>query len=108
MFLVPDLHFAPIRLDFQPYLSYTDSHSEAACGFTDSQIYRKIEVVIPQKWLNIIPENKREALIGVLSNDPRPQYQNDPERIYGFEFGKFNIQFRVANDTALICSVSPI
>jgi len=93
--------------DIKPYLPYTDSHTDAAGGFTESHVYRELDVHFPPEWLNLIPEKKREALIGVLSHDPRPHYQNDPERIYGFEFDRFNIKFRVENDTVCICSVSP-
>ena len=79
--------------DIKPYLPYTDSHPDAVGGFADPVKDNTLEVEFPEEWLRLIPENKREALLEVLANDPRPSYQNDPERIYGFEFAGFEIKF---------------
>ena len=81
--------------DIKPYLPYTDSHPDAVGGFADPVKDNTLEVEFPEEWLRLIPENKREALLEVLANDPRPSYQNDPERIYGFEFAGFEIKFTV-------------
>ena len=79
--------------DIKPYLPYTDSHPDAVGGFADPVKDNTLEVEFPEEWLRLIPENKREALLEVLANDPRPSYQNDPERMYGFEFAGFEIKF---------------
>ena len=81
--------------DIKPYLPYTDSHPDAVGGFADPVKDNTLEVEFPEEWLRLIPENKREALLEVLANDPRPSYQNDPQRIYGFEFAGFEIKFTV-------------
>ena len=65
--------------DIKPYLAYVDSHPEAAGGFTDQIQDHKLKVEFPEKLLKKIPEEKREALLAVLANDPRPGYQKDPE-----------------------------
>lgn len=91
--------------DIKPYLPYTDSHPEALGGFSDDTKDYELEVEFPDKLLSIIPEELREGLFGVLSQDPRPAYQNDSERIYGFEFGEYNIKFIVDGERLSVCQV---
>lgn len=91
--------------DIKPYLPYTDSHPEAAGGFADPIKDYALEVEFPDHWLKIIPEDKREALLGVLSQDPRPSYQNDPKRIYGFEFINLDVRFTVQNNILTVCEI---
>lgn len=81
--------------DLKPYIPYCDSHPEATGGFTQTADDFLLDVVFPPDLLNKIPENKRNALIGVLSHDPRPSYQNDPARQYGLPFADFDIRFTV-------------
>lgn len=87
-------------LDIKPYIPYADSHPEATEGFRSGGWNRMLEVVIPPKLLEKVPVEQREALLGVLQNDPRPSYHHDPERVYGFPFGKMEIKFSV-NDKKL-------
>lgn len=87
-------------LDIKPYIPYADSHPEATEGFRSGGWNRMLEVVIPPKLLEKVPVEQREALLGVLQNDPRPSYHHDPERVYGFSFGKMEIKFSV-NDKKL-------
>jgi hypothetical protein len=91
--------------DIKPYLSYTDSHPDAVGGFADPVRDYILEVVFPEQWINMIPEARREALLGVLSYDPRPSYQNDPTRIYGFEFAGFDIRFTVLDHVLTVCDI---
>ena len=81
--------------DIKPYVPYADSHPEAAGGFTDEVAWRPLEVEFPPELLELVPEEKRAALLGVLSMDPRPAYQEDPERVYGFAFAGLEIRFSV-------------
>jgi tRNA-Thr(GGU) m(6)t(6)A37 methyltransferase TsaA len=94
--------------DIKPYLAYTDSHPEAVGGFADEVQDHILEVEFPRKWLCFIPEELREALLGVLARDPRPSYQNDPNRKYGFAFGEFDIRFTVQNNILRVCEVVPL
>jgi len=94
--------------DIKPYLPYTDSHPDAVGGFADSDPICLLKVTFPDELLVRFPEERREALIGVLANDPRPPYQNDPERVYGFEFWNYNIEFRVDNAALYVCGVTPL
>jgi tRNA-Thr(GGU) m(6)t(6)A37 methyltransferase TsaA len=82
-------------LDIKPYIPYADSHPDALEGFTSSGWERALEVEFPPEWLNKVPESLRDALIGVLANDPRPPYQKDPARIYGLPFGGLEVHFSV-------------
>ena len=84
-------------VDIKPYLPYTDAHPEATGGFAEA--IRQIKVhVKPSEQLNKLPSKKRGALIEVLEQDPRPAYQNDPERVYGFNFAEFEVKFKVVGE----------
>ena len=91
--------------DIKPYLPYVDSHPEAAGGFTDQIQDHKLKVEFPEKLLKKIPEEKREALLAVLANDPRPGYQKDPERKYGMSFGSWDIHFKVDGEQLQVLEV---
>ena len=91
--------------DIKPYIAFTDSHPDAVCGFSDTVYNNNLEVVIPENLKALIPPEKRDALSEILSQDPRPSYQNDPERVYSFEFADMHIEFSVENN---ILSVSHI
>lgn len=91
--------------DIKPYLPYTDSHPQASAGFAGACSGYGLEVEFPAELLQRVPGEKREALIGILSQDPRPSYQDDPERVYGAAFGKQNIRFRVRDRVLTVCEV---
>ena len=94
--------------DIKPYLPFTDSHPEAVGGFSAAIAPYRLQVEFPPELLMKIPLEKRESLLGVLAEDPRPAYQKDPERIYGMPFGLWDVRFRVDENgvltvTDLIC-----
>lgn len=91
--------------DIKPYLPFTDSHPDAVGGFADAYTDYGLEVVFPEELLRQIPGEKREAVMGILAQDPRPSYQNDPERVYGVAFGKKNIRFWVRDGVLTVCQV---
>lgn len=92
--------------DIKPYLSYVDSHPGAAGGFTDHIEDHRLRVEISEELLQKIPEKQRMALTEVLENDPRPGYQEDPDRIYGIAYGEKNIKFKVKKDVLTVLEVS--
>lgn len=94
--------------DIKPYIPYSDARPEASGGFTDRAGDFLLNVTFPDKLLELLPENKRNAAIGVLSHDPRPSYQSDPERIYGMSFAGCNIRFRVAETDLTVIDVERI
>jgi tRNA-Thr(GGU) m(6)t(6)A37 methyltransferase TsaA len=91
--------------DIKPYLPSFDSHPNAIGSFAEEHKDDQLFVVCPDEWITKLPPEKREALRIILSQDPRPAYQNDPQRIYGFSFAGFEIQFYVQNRTAYLVSV---
>lgn len=92
--------------DIKPYIAYTDSHPDAVSGFASKPAEYLLEVTIPDELLEKIPETQRESLISVLAHDPRPQYQDDPERVYGLAFGGLNINFKVEERQLSVIRVS--
>ena len=94
-------------LDIKPYLPYADSHPEATGGFTGNVGGKVLEVDFPPELLAQVPEDKRGALIGVLSRDPRPSYQHDPDRVYGMAFGGWEVGFSVDGDILHVRWVKP-
>jgi len=83
--------------DIKPYLPYADCRPEATGGFTDRTEKRRVAVEIPAALAEKIPEEERKALAAVLREDPRPAYQDDPDRLYAFEFGGKHVEFRVGD-----------
>lgn len=93
--------------DIKPYLPYCDSHPEAVGGWTDQVSGGQLQVEFPAELLERVEEKDRSGLAGVLQSDPRPRYQEDPERIYGLAYGGVNVKFRVAGDTLTVTEVEP-
>ena len=92
--------------DIKPYIAYGDSHPEAKGGFTDTAGEFLLRVDFPEELLHILPEEKRDAAIGVLSHDPRPSYQRKPERVYGLTFAGYDIRFKVSGDVLTVVDVA--
>ncbi len=82
-------------LDIKPYLPYTDSHPEASGSYGEILKNYHLEVHFPEEKLSAIPEEKQKAVIACLADDPRPSYQDDPERLYSMRFAEFDIHFKV-------------
>ena len=91
--------------DIKPYIPYGDCHTDATGGFTDRAGEFLLQVVFPEELLAILPEDKREAAIGVLSHDPRPSYQRKPDRVYGLTFAGYDIRFTVSDDILTVSEV---
>ena len=96
--------------DIKPYIAYADCHPEARDGFAPEQWQRSLELDFPHELLCLLPEddNIRQALCGVLRNDPRPSYHNDPERVYGMDFAGYNIKFTVSDKCLRVKAVEKI
>jgi len=91
--------------DIKPYLAFTDSHPEAVCGFADEKKAYSLEVNFPSELLSFVPDEKRTSLIELLAEDPRPQYIEDAERVYGFPFVDLEIKFKVSNGVLKVINV---
>ncbi len=94
--------------DIKPYLPYADCIGMATGGFTDEVEKPLLDVEFPVLLLSEIPVEKRETLKKLLANDPRPSYQNDPLRVYGFSFSDFEIKFKVSGDKLTVVDVAKI
>ena len=92
--------------DIKPYIPAADCHQEALGGFAEKVEQHFLKVEIPQKWVAMIPEEKLEALKGVLREDPRPAYQKDPRRIYGMPFAGMDVHFQVKGGVLSVCGIT--
>ena len=84
--------------DIKPYIAYTDSHPDAAEGFAGTVKKKELQVDFPEELLELFPREKRDAILGVLSQDPRPAYDTDETRLYGVEFAGFDVRFTVTGE----------
>ena len=94
--------------DIKPYIPYGDCHPDATGGFTDTAGDFLLQVTFPKELLELLPQNKQEAAIGVLSHDPRPSYQRKPGRVYGLTFAGFDIRFTVEDDILTVVEVNKV
>lgn len=95
-------------LDVKPYLPYTDSHPDAIGGFAEPVRDYHLEVVFPPELLAQTPKRLQVPVIGLLAQDPRPSYQNDPDRVYGVAFGGYDFRFRVRDRVLTVCEVEQL
>ncbi len=93
--------------DVKPYIPYADCRPEAAAGFAPDA-GKTLEVVFEAEALEKVPVEKREALRGVLANDPRPRYQDEPERVYAMSFAGLNVRFQVRENTLTVTEVESV
>ena len=91
--------------DIKPYLPYADAHPEATGGFTEATEKRRVDVRIPEEAGGCLTPAERRALEGILREDPRPAYQDDPERVYGFEYAGMHIEFRVEDGVLTVLEI---
>lgn len=94
-------------LDIKPYIPYADSHPDALGGFAAAPAGAVLEVTIPPTLLERVPPERRTALRGVLAQDPRPHYQNDPQRVYGFPFAGLEVRFTVEGTHLTVRDILP-
>lgn len=92
--------------DIKPYIAYTDSHPEAVSGFATTPAEFLLEVSFPESLLQKVPESQRKSLTDVLAHDPRPQYQDDPDRVYGMAFGGMEVKFKVEERLLTVVEVN--
>ena len=92
-------------LDIKPYLPYADCRPEATGGFTDPLDGQTLQVACEEALLAGLNEEQRAGLMGVLACDPRPRYQEDPERVYGLAFAGKNVRFTVQNGVLTVLAV---
>lgn len=94
--------------DIKPYLPHVDSHPEARGGFAYEVKDYGLNVDFPEEWKRLVPAGKQEALTQILEQDPRPSYQQDPERVYGMSFAGCEVKFRVEGQKLKVIQVIPL
>ncbi len=94
-------------LDVKPYIPYADCRPEAAGGFAGSAPEGALAVECPPELLSRVSEGRRAALLGVLAQDPRPSYQDDPGRVYGFGFAGLEVRFAVREGVLTVTDIGP-
>ena len=95
-------------LDVKPYLAYTDSHPDATGGFVAGLSDRSLAVNCPDRLLEGVDSTLREPLLAVLAHDPRPTYQQDSDRVYGMDFGGYQVKFTVTDGTLTVQSLEKL
>ena len=91
--------------DVKPYIPYADCHPDALSGFAPDP-GAQLRVECPDELMRVVPADKRAALTGVLANDPRPRYQNDPDRAYAMDFAGLNVEFTVIGEVLTVKNIS--
>ena len=91
--------------DVKPYVVYADAHPEAKSGFVHQTTWEPLEVELPEPLAQLLPDEALPALKAVLAQDPRPRYQNDPERIYGMPFMDYDVRFCVKGKTLTVVDI---
>jgi len=94
--------------DIKPYLAYADSHPDAVCGFADRVLGYSLKAEIEPHLLEKIAPEKRNDVIAMLENDPRPSYHRSDDRQYGFNFGGYEIKFTVCDAIIKVTAVIPL
>lgn len=91
--------------DIKPYIPYADAHPEALAGFIGQISEKQLQVILESEWKSFLSEEQKNTLCDLLSHDPRPSYQNDPERVYGMPFMDLEIKFKVKEDILTVLSI---
>lgn len=94
--------------DIKPYVTYADCHPDARSGFVDERRWQELAVAFPLHLQTLIKPESLEALTRVLALDPRPQYQDNPEKVYGMPYEGYDIRFTVADGTLTVVDIEPL
>ncbi len=92
--------------DIKPYIAFTDSHPDAVCGFSEGYKEYKLKVEFEDGLLEKIDPDLQKPITDLLACDPRPSYQNDPERVYGIDVSGYSIKFTVDGETLTVKEIS--
>lgn len=95
-------------LDIKPYLRYADCVPDASGGYSEKFGDHLLDVQMPEQIAAVLPPEIQTAVAGILSQDPRPSYQDDPQRIYGLRYADWNIRFRIENKTVYVVEIEDL
>ena len=88
--------------DIKPYVAYADAHPDARSGFVDREEWHELQVCVPDAVATLFSATDLAVLKATLAQDPRPQYHDDPERVYGMPFLNLDVRFKVSGDVLTI------
>ena len=88
--------------DIKPYVAYADAHPDARSGFVDREVWRELQVCVPDAVATLFSSADLAVLKATLAQDPRPQYHDDPERVYGMPFLNLDVRFKVLGDVLTV------
>ena len=91
--------------DIKPYLAYADSHEGAKSGFTDTYQWQQLEVAYPEHLQTRFSQDELDILTQVLSQDPRPHFHHDPERVYGMPYAGYDVKFKVCDGVLKVVDI---
>lgn len=91
--------------DIKPYIKYADSHEDANNGFALSDVSDSLSVEIPSSMLSVVTPKKRDILVKILSQDPRPAYKCDSNTEYGIKFAEYNIKFNIQDKILTVTNI---
>lgn len=94
--------------DIKPYITYTDSRPDTKQSFAGDFINYGLKVDFPEKLLSLIPDEKQAGIIGILRHDPRPAYQDSPDRVYGVRYLNFDVHFKVKDNILTVIDIVKI
>lgn len=94
--------------DIKPYITYTDSRPDAKQSFAGDFIDYGLKVDFPEKLLSLIPDEKQAGIIGILRHDPRPAYQDSPDRVYGVRYLDFDVHFKIKDNILTVIEIVKI
>ena len=103
-----DMKNGTVVYDIKPYLPYADAIPDARGGFAEAHASDRLKIILPEALAAKVPEGKLDALIQALSLDPRPQYQSDPGRVYGFYYAGSDVRFRVDSGTLTVTEIAEV
>ncbi len=103
-----DMKSGTVIYDIKPYIPYADCVEGASGSFAEEHKGDRLNVVFPEKLMTLIPESKLPALTEALSEDPRPAYQDDESRVYGFSYAGKDVRFTVKGDTLTVIEINDI
>ena len=104
--LVADLADGTPIYDIKPYVEYADSHRGVRSGFVDEHAWQRLEVVLPRETFPKLNPDSVDGLLEILAQDPRPQYQDDPGRVYGMKYADLEIRFKVCGERLVVLEIS--
>ena len=91
--------------DIKPYIPYSDCKPEASSGYALDAEAAALDVLVPDDVALVFPKDKLNGLIAVLSQDPRPGYQTNPDRVYGIEFAGYDVRFKVREKVLTVTEI---